>query len=253
GAALALARRQLSGVEGLVEATRDAWEDEWRAAFTEDSAHYSGHLPVVTSSQSSVTRLYYMGVMTLLYCRRSPTWGGAARTYVTGFPSSLGTFAHTWVFPWDTMMVSGVLSLLDPRVLRDMVLSFLAADMHRGCAIDFDSGEPVGFWYAVNDYALIHMTWQYLRYTGDLTLLDEQVRGASVLDHLCDHARYYRRLTGDDGLADYGTAQNLLECVSSYTHKVASFNAANVWSGRTVASMLRLAGRDEDARELETT
>src|SRR5690606_20277446 len=34
---------------------------------------------------------------------------------------------------------------------------------------------------------------------------------------------------------------------------VASFNAANVWSGRTVASMLRLAGRDEDARELETT
>src|SRR5690606_38944511 len=70
---------------------------------------------------------------------------------------------------------------------------------------------------------------------------------------LVEHARYYRRLAGDDGLADYGTAANLLECVSTYTHKVASFNAANVWNGRTVAAMLRLAGRDEEAGELEGT
>ena len=251
--ATALARRRLADAPGLVEATRDAWEAEWRAAFTAGSAHYSGHLPVLASDEASVTRLYYMGVMTLLYCRRTPVWGGPAKTYITGFPSSLGTFPHTWVFPWDTMMVSGVLSLLDPRVLRDMILAFIAADMHEGCAIDFNTGRPVGFWYAVNDYALIHMTWQYLRYTGDRTLLDERVRGTSVLDHLGDHARYYRRLAGDDGLADYGTAQNLLECVSTYTHKVASFNAANVWSGRTVAAMLRLVGRDDEASELETT
>ncbi len=251
--ASSLARRHLTEATGLVKANREAWEAEWRAAFTEGSNHYSGHLPVLTSDQPSVTRLYYMGVMTLLYCRRTPVWGGPATTYITGFPSSLGTFPHTWVFPWDTMMVSGVLSLLDPRALRDMILAFIAADMHKGCAIDFNTGQPVGFWYAVNDYALIHMTWQYLRYTGDLTLLDEHVRGATVLDHLNDHARYYRRLAGDDGLADYGTAQNLLECVSSYTHKVASFNAANVWSGRTVAVMLRLAGRDVEAGELEAT
>lgn len=251
--ATSVARRHLAAAGNLVVTTREAWEQEWRAAFDAESTRFSGYLPVLSTDQESVRRLYYMGVMTALYCRRTPTWGGPSITYVTGFPSSLGTFPHAWVFPWDTMMVSGVLSLLDPKAMRGMILAFLAADMHEGCAIDFRTGSPVGFWYAVNDYALIHMTWQYLRYTGDLALLGERVRGASVLDHLVDHARYYRRLAGDDGLADYGTAQNLLECVSSYTHKVASFNAANVWSGRTVAAMLRLAGREPEAAELEGT
>ena len=223
-----LARRYLAESADLVATTRDAWEEEWRAAFDADSTRFSGHLPVLVSDQAAVTRIYYMGVLTLLYCRRAPVWGGRAITYITGFPSSLGTFPHTWVFPWDTMMVSGVLSLLDPKVMRELITSFLAADMHKGCAIDFGTGKPQGFWYAVNDYALIHMSWQYLRYTGDVALLAESVRGATVLDHLVDHAHYYRRLAGEDGLADYGTARNLLECVSSYTYKVASFNAANV-------------------------
>jgi hypothetical protein len=251
--ALALARRCLDERSALVAETRKAWEEEWRAAFTAGSGRFSGHLPVLESDQESLRRLYYMGVMNLLYCKRTPRWGGGAVTYVTGFPSSLGTFAHTWVFPWDTMMVSGVLSLLDPEVMRRMLLAFLQADLHRGCAIDFRTGEPVGNWYAVNDYAAVHMAWQYVRYTGDSALLREVVRGKSVLDLLVEHARYYRRIAGEDGLADYGTAVNLLECVSTYTHKVASFNAANVWNGRTVAAMLRLAGRQGEAEELEGT
>ncbi|HZW26835.1 MAG TPA: hypothetical protein VFF08_00150 [Trueperaceae bacterium] len=251
--ATSLARRCLADGRSLVPRTRDEWEAEWRAAFGDDGGRFSGHLPVLESDQASVARLYYMGALTLLYCKRTPVWGGRAETYVTGFPSSLGTFPHTWVFPWDTMMVSGVLSLLDPEALRRMVLAFLSADLHRGCAIDFRTGEPVGNWYAVNDYAAVHMAWQYVRYTADLAFLDERVRGRSVLDLLVEHARYYRRIAGEDGLADYGTAANLLECVSSYTHKVASFNAANVWNGRTVAALLRLVGRDAEAQELEST
>jgi hypothetical protein len=251
--ATALARRCLREAPVLVERTRDAWEEEWRAAFGASPGRFSGHLPVLECDEEPVRRLYHVGALNLLYCKRTPAWGGPAETYVTGFPSSLGTFPHTWVFPWDTMMVAGVLSLLDPAVMRRMLLAFLEADLHRGCAIDLRSGGPVGTWYAVNDHAAVHMAWQYVRYTGDLAFLHEAVRGRSVLDVLAEHARYYRRLAGDDGLADYGTAANLLECVSSYTHKVASFNAANVWNGRTVAAMLRLAGRDEEAGELEGT
>lgn len=238
---------------GLVHDVRDAWEAQWRAAFDRDAEAFSGYLPVLESSQPSVERLYYMGVMNLLYCKRSERWGEPALTYVTGFPSSIGTFAHTWVFPWDTMMVSGVLSQLDPAVMKRMITAWLEADMHTGCAIEFRTGRPVGFWYAVNDYALIHMTWQYLRTTGDLAFLRHEVRGEAVIDHLLGHARYYRRIAGDDGLADYGGAENLLECVSSYTHKVASFNAANVWNGETVAAMLRQVGRAAEADELEDT
>lgn len=44
---------------------------------------------------------------------------------------------------------------------------------------------------------------------------------------------------------------NLLECVSTYVHEVASLNAANVWCMRTAAELSRLQGLDEEAAELE--
>lgn len=38
-------------------------------------------------------------------------------------------------------------------------------------------------------------------------------------------------------LADYGGAENILECVSTYINEVASFNAANVWMMKHVADI----------------
>ena len=227
-----------------------AWEAEWRAAFTEGAGAFSGYAPVVTSDNPKLDRLYYMGIMTLLQVKRTPTFGGPASVYLTGFPSSQFTFHNNWVFPWDAKMVSGFLSMLDPASLKSMLVNWMEADLHEGCAIDFTTGEPVGFWYAVNDYALIHMVWQYVRYTGDTAFLDFEVRGVKVLGHLKDAAEYYLRIAGEDGLADYGGANNLLECVSTYTHKVASFNAANVWNQRTVADMYERAGDTDAANEL---
>lgn len=236
------------------EEVRQGWEEEWRAAFQPPAPggrrRFSGYAPVVSSANPKLQRLYHMGLMTLLQCKRTPSFGGEAQVYITGFPSSLFTFAINWAFPWDTKMIAGILSLLDPLAFRRMIVAWLHADLHQGCAIDFTTGKPVGFWYAVNDYALVHMVWQYLRYTGDDAFLAEEVRGQSVLDHLLTAARYYQRIADADGLADYGGAENLLECVSTYTHKVASFNAANVWNLRTVAQMLGQAGRSEEAAEL---
>lgn len=41
-----------------------------------------------------------------------------------------------------------------------------------------------------------------------------------------------------DGLADYGGASNLLECVPTYTHKVPALNAANAWLMREAADVV---------------
>ena len=41
------------------------------------------------------------------------------------------------------------------------------------------------------------------------------------------------------GLADYGGLNNLLECVNTYLHEVASLNAANVFNLRAAAEVLR--------------
>ena len=52
-----------------------------------------------------------------------------------------------------------------------------------------------------------------------------------------------------DGLADYGTETHLLECVPTYTHKVAALNAANVWMMRGSATVAE--GRGDAARAAE--
>jgi hypothetical protein len=53
-----------------------------------------------------------------------------------------------------------------------------------------------------------------------------------------------------DGLADYGTETNLLECVPTYTHKVASLNAANAWMMRGSATVAEGRGATVRAAEL---
>ena len=79
----------------------------------------------------------------------------------------------------------------------------------------------------------------YLSLSADFGFLEENVEGRTVLEVMTSFATAYKNLTysghsgggGEAGeaLADYGLAANLLECVPTYQHRVASFNAASVW------------------------
>ena len=71
-----------------------------------------------------------------------------------------------------------------------------------------------------------------------------------MFEHLVESADYWKHIADGDGLADYGEG-NLLECVSTYTHKVASFNAANVWNARTVARFAARLGEREEGERLQ--
>lgn len=62
----------------------------------------------------------------------------------------------------------------------------------------------------------------------------------------CTHAAVVSHV---DGLADYGTETHLLECVPTYTHKVAGLNAANAWMMRR--SALVADGRGDLSRATE--
>jgi hypothetical protein len=53
-----------------------------------------------------------------------------------------------------------------------------------------------------------------------------------------------------DTLADYGEAQNLLECVPTYIHKVPSFNAADVWMMREFSGILQAIGEPGEAQQM---
>jgi hypothetical protein len=102
----------------------------------------------------------------------------------------------------------------------------------------------VGYWYSVNQYALTRLVADYVRFTGDTGFLDHPVRGvdghsAPVGDHIRRWAWSWQDKRRGSGLADYGEIDNLLECVSTYVHEVASLNAANVWCMRTAAALTR--------------
>lgn len=161
-----------------------------------------------------------------------------------------GHVLPTLSFPWDTALSSFSLALLDPQPLRNLVEIWFQRDMHSHLATDYVTGEAVGPWYAVNDMAIIRCAQDYLRVTGDLAWINKRIDGKPVLDHLLNHATYWKKLAGNSGLADYGGISNLLEVVSTYTHEVAGMNAGNVSSMRFVAELLEKNGRTQEAARL---
>jgi len=120
---------------------------------------------------------------------------------------------------------------------------WMKLDMHKHFGTEFLTGEGVGPWYSVNDYAMSRMAKEYLRWTGDRAWLDKEVDGKKVLNHLLRYAEHWRELNiNKHGLADYGGVTNLLEAVSSYVHEVAGLNAANVHNLRFAAELVEFKG-----------
>jgi hypothetical protein len=80
----------------------------------------------------------------------------------------------------------------------------------------------------------------YLRFSGDVAWLEQKVdeTDARVVDYLERYALNYKQFITPHGLADYGGLNNLLECVNSYVHEVASLNAANVFCLRALAEIV---------------
>ena len=82
---------------------------------------------------------------------------------------------------------------------------------------------------------------------GDFSRLDQKVNGSAdnghVHQYLAKYATNFKRFRTASGLSDYGGLNNLLECVNTYLHEVASLNAANVYNLRFAAELAELAHR----------
>ena len=216
------------------------------SAFTAGNGDFSGSLPRLHTSSETLWNLYHNGLKNLLSARRRSPDSVYGPTLLT----LSGHVLPTLSFPWDTALSSFSLSLLDPQPLRNLVEIWFQRDMHEHLATDYITGEAVGPWYAVNDMAIIRCAQDYLRVTGDVAWINKRIDGKPVLDHLLNHATYWKKLAGKNGLADYGGIANLLEVVSTYTHEVAGMNAGNVSSMRFVAELLEKNGRAREAAQL---
>lgn len=245
GSGLALHRRLGANFDAEVTRAHDEWNAELRAAFTPGNDRYSGSLPVLHTSDEAIRRLYYLGALGLIYFKRDNPASVHGRAWDTLMPRYWGTVT----FIWDYHLSSLTHALLDPAVMRGYLERWMRMDIHQHFGTDYLTGAGVGPWYAVNDYAMITMAYDYLRWSGDLEWL--QARPTSddqrVLDHLVGYATQWKHFETPNGLADYGGIGNLLECVATYIHEVASLNAANVYGMRIAADM---AADEPDRAEL---
>ena len=230
--------RLSADVPAALAAATATWDAALRAAFTPGNDQWSGHLPELHTSNEALRRLYHLGAVGVMWFRRDNPASVLGRVYDTVMPR----YWQTTTFIWDYMLSSQVHALLDPRPMRRQLEHWIGLDIHTHFGTEWLHGGPAGYWYAVNDYAMTRLVRDYVRFSGDDAFLAEPIAAASgvrkpVREHVVDWARAWEGLRGPHGLADYGDIDNLLECVSTYTHEVASFNATNVWALRAAAEL----------------
>jgi hypothetical protein len=231
------------------------WERTWAAAFAPSQPgvaaqrpEFSGALP---PRRGELERLYDMSALSLLMTRRLlPALSGRAgvatggqciwneeprpleKAYVVGGPEG----APTTCFLWELEIQAPVLARLDPAVLRDMLEAFLRVDLHKHWGVEMVSGRGAGMEYGINPGAFLSAAREYVRLTGD------RAWALKNLDALRSCAR--------PDLTDYGHYQHLLECVSTYEHTIAAFNALNVAGLRFLAELTGEQKYTQDASRL---
>ncbi|WP_426186136.1 hypothetical protein [Microbacterium sp. TWP3-1-2b2] len=236
----------VADVPGAVASAEEFWNRQLSAAFTSGNGEFSGALPVLETASEPLRRIYWWAALGVIWFRRDYEGNVLGRSYDTLMPNYWGTTT----FIWDYSLSSISHALLDPDEMRNQLRHWISLDIHSHFGTSSLTGGPVGRWYSVNDYAMIRLVHDYVRLTGDVEFLSERVGDTTVGESVQEWATAWKALRRDTDLADYGEIDNLLECVSSYTHEVASLNAANVWSMRTAASLASLQGDDSAAAEL---
>jgi hypothetical protein len=240
----ALFERLVIDVGGAISRSERLWRKEVAEVFERGVGSFSGSLPVLETESDALRRLYWAGLLGVLYMRRDSPYSRLGRSYDTLMPR----YWQTMTFIWDYSLSSVVHALLDPATMRRHLEHWVRTGVHHHYGTEWLTGKPVGVWYSVNDSAMVRMARDYVRWSGDVAWLEKPLKGRSgrkypVRGHLRSWALHWEDLRGTGGLADYGGKRNLLECVSTYKHEVAGLNAMNVWCLRAAAEAYALFGQ----------
>ncbi len=238
-------KKIISNVGNEIQNCRDEWDEEIKAAFTPGNSRFSGSMPLLETTDKEIAKLYYMGVLGVIYFKRDNPYSVLGRTYDTLLPK----YWQSVTFIWDYALSSLTHALLDPAVMKKYIEHWMSLDMHKHFGSEYLTGGPVGPWYSVNDFAITDISKNYLRWSGDFNWLDKKIKinnqNEKVFDLLLKYTQNWKNYKTLNGLADYGGINNLLECVSTYIHEVASLNAANIFNLRTAAEFCELTGRND--------
>lgn len=146
---------------------------------------------------------------------------------------------------WNFGEVWEILPLYDPQACREHIKQFLKIDLIKHFAFLPITGEGFGPWYPVNQEKIIGLVYFYVKNTGDVAFLDEQVEGKSVFDWIMQNATF-----GDDparpaDLIDYGPSNSHLELRRGYpyNHVMPDLNGRRYWNFLMAAELAEAAGK----------
>ena len=232
--------------ETVLSASQQDWQAELDAVFTPANTRYSGHLPRLHTRNADLRRIYHTAILGIVYHKREHPESAYGRTYTTLMPR----YWVTTSFINDWSLSAYLIAMLDPECLRTHIERWLARDIYRHFGSEYVSGNNAGNWYSCNDFAMVRLISAYVRTSGNWAWLHKSIQGATVLEQACRMATHYETLDRGQGLADCGGRNNLLECVGSYLHEVASVNAGYVWALRETAALFKQSGDPETAASL---
>ena len=242
-------------VNEILKTERD-WNSELQAVFTPGNSRYSGYLPTLLTNDQDILRLYYTAILSVIYFKRDNPYSKYGRAYDTLVPK----YWQTVTFIWDYHLSQMVHALLDPDVMQKYLERWMLMDTHHHFGTEYLTDGPVGPWYSVNDFAMLSMSRYFLSWNGRYDWLNKCIRNPKdpslsmkVIDYFRKYADSWNYFKSKNGLADYGGINNLLECVSTYIHEVASLNAGNVHNLRFMADILEMTGNSKNAADHRRT
>ena len=183
----------------------------------------SEQMPAVSTANRQLDEFYRRSILTLLLCRlERPDY------IVEPFYEAGGRSAGV-SYSWDIYFTSETMALLDPNGLKGMLLAFFRLGILKNAALKWDGTGK--HWYAEDPFAILRALRDYMRQTGDLSVLDHVEGGTTVLEQLkAAGMELNHRFARPDGLLDTGagTGKVLEIRTSGYEHVVATLNGLAV-------------------------
>ncbi len=213
-------------------------------------------LPRLTSDNKDLEQIYNRSLSILIMNKYEVPELALNPYYPTGSVKG-GCFKN---YLWNYGAVSQMLPLFDPEADKKHILQFIrSGGLYNGHAFDPITGVGNGSWYPVNQNLIIQLTYNYIKNTGDVGFLKEEVaEGETVLDHMIRNAMHLDDKSKPVKLIDYGPAGDHLELRREFTynHVIPDLNGLRYKNYERVAELCKLVGNPqpylmEHARELK--
>jgi hypothetical protein len=199
-------------------------------------------LPVLQTESPQLDNLYKRCLASMALCRweredfrNQPTW------VVGGF---------ICVVSWDFSFSANTLCLVEPQAVRQLIRDVLEIGRLKASYLDIRKSRVLAeFLYIQEPFAMRELLNAYMTVTGDRTILDDQVAGATVYEWMKRwEAKLGEFATGPGGLLDLGDGNELLLELRTddYDHVVPAVNGLTVEFLRWLAQLAK-ARNDPDA------